>query len=235
MINARAYQHYFGGKSGNGTYQTIINNIPPHDIFMSLYLGNCGIVRHIKEAKFNLLNDIDPEVMQNWGKLQLPSWYKLTNHSALSIIERINDFIPPGIGSVFIFLDPPYRKDSRKCQADIYKFEVDEKHHTDLLSQINAIKRHKVMITHYPDPVYDAALKHWNKVDFYSMTRNGIALERMYMNYDLIDNLLHDYSYIGKDFREREAFERIRKNLSKKLKRLPDALRNAIISDITSH
>lgn len=233
MINAKAYQNYFGGKNSNGTYQTIINHIPPHDVFMSLFLGNCAITRKIKPAKYSILNDLDTDVANNWKALNLPINYELLNEPALYILQHLKNFTDcPGV--IFIYLDPPYRKDARKSKVDVYKHEMSDNDHSDLLLQIVAMCDHKhikMMVSHYPDPVYDAALVGWHTHDFLSTIRNGMALERIYYNYELTDQL-HDYSYIGDDFREREALSRQKKNFIKKLNRLPEQLRNAILQDL---
>lgn len=234
MINAKAYKNYFGGKSGAGTYQTIINHIPPHDVYFCLYLGNCGITRNMKPAAFSLLNDIDSDVIEAWQALELPPYYKLISEPALYILKHLASYTPmPDQGKAFIYLDPPYRKVSRKSQADVYRFEMTDSDHSDLLSQIVAMGDQQIMISHYPDPMYDEMLKGWVHHDFYSTIRNGVALERIYMNYQLTDKL-HDYSYIGKDFREREALARIKKNFVKKLNRLTPQLRNAILQALKS-
>jgi len=88
------------------------------------------------------------------------------------------------------------------------------------------------MFSHYPNELYDEELAGWQTFDFWSTTRKGQALERIYFNYELTDQL-HDYSYIGNDFREREALSRIKKNFIRKLKRLDPQLRNSILQDLT--
>lgn len=230
MLDVKAYDNYFGGKSGSGTYQTIINNIPPHDIFYSLFLGNCGIARHIRPAAFNHLNDLDNDVFTAWYKLALPENYLLTNLPAMEVLKDIKNQLPK---RRFIFLDPPYPKASRKAQIDVYRHEMSDKQHSDLLSQINAMRDQQIMIMSYPNELYDQALKGWHTKDFFSTTRNGVVLERMYMNYEPSDQL-HDYQYIGEDFREREALARQKKNFIKKLKRLPAQLRNALLQELSS-
>lgn len=237
MLNVKAYDSYFGGKSGSGTYQTIINLIPPHKAFYSLFLGNCGIARRIKPANFSLLNDIDPIVMSAWGELELPDSYKLMNESALDILRNLfifyNDISLTG-GAFsedrFIFLDPPYLKETRLSQNDVYRFQMSINDHADLLSQVYKMND-QIMICHYPCSFYDQRLQGWNVKDYYSKTRNGLAKERLYFNYDPPTEL-HDYSYIGSSFRERERFVRIRYNTVEKLKRLPAHLLNAIIQDV---
>lgn len=58
-----------------------------------------------------------------------------------------------------------------------------------------------------------------------------MALERLYYNYDLTDQL-HDYRFLGDDFRERERNTRIINNMVKKLARLDAPLRNAVMEKI---
>lgn len=38
---------YPGGKGGAGVYQTIINNIPPHDTYIETHLGGGNILEGV--------------------------------------------------------------------------------------------------------------------------------------------------------------------------------------------
>lgn len=229
----KAFAGYDGGKGGNGTYHTIINHIPPHDEFYSLFLGNCAITQNIKPAKLNVLNDIDPDVINAWLRLDLPENYILNCAPALDCLSMLAKNCDAA-AKRFIYLDPPYRFEARKNKNPLYRYEMSENDHIALLSQIVAMNDHNIMISHYPDPVYNEILHNWNFSDFESMTRKGKVTERLYFNYTLTDRL-HDYCYIGQDFREREAMNRVKKNLLKKLNRLDPKLRNAVLSDIISH
>lgn len=229
----KAFASYNGSKSNSGAYQHIINHIPPHLVFYSLYLGNCAVTRHISPASLMVLNDVDPDVIKAWGDLVLPSNYLLSNQDALMMLKLLQmDSVTPV--DQFIFLGPPYRMASRSYKGRVYNFDVDDQHHVDLASQITAMSDRKIMLCHYPDPFYDDALSGWHTFDYRSMTRRGLVTERLYYNYDLSDGLLHDYSYIGQNFRQREAWERQRIRIVNKLNELPLVLKNAIISDITS-
>ena len=43
---------YFGGKGGPGVFQTIINEIPRHDLFVSAFAGHCSVLANPRlEAK----------------------------------------------------------------------------------------------------------------------------------------------------------------------------------------
>lgn len=72
------------------------------------------------------------------------------------------------------------------------------------------------------------ALKTWNRVDFLAMTRGGPAIESLWMNYDP-PSALHDYSYAGADFRERERIKRKKARWKARLEKLPPIERQAIL------
>lgn len=231
------FNGYDGGKSGNGTYHNIINHIPPHRIFMTLTAGNCGILKHIREAEWHVVNDIDPDVMRAWDAtgLALQGNYDFYN---LPVLEFLNTNLHDlkywrQREHIFIYLDPPYLFDTRKNQMDMYRYEMTEQDHIDLLAAIHLRRDIKIMISHYPCALYNAALADWNYFDFQSITRKGLATERIYYNYDL-DGRLHDYRYIGMNFRQREKYKRIKTNLVAKLERMEPVERNSVLYEIMS-
>jgi DNA adenine methylase len=242
MKNPKAYQNYFGGKGGSGTYQTLINHIPPHDVFASLYLGNCGVTRNIRPARFALLNDIDVEVFQAWeGKITGFEKWELHNIEAEWWLGFFaNQKCPFGSypEDVFIFLDPPYLLDSRKDNRPVYRHEMTKDQHIQLLKCITSpkMKQYKIMLCCYPNELYALWLDYapnWHYVDYLSTTRNGLANERIYMNYQL-NGQLHDTRYYGENFRQREQFRRICASLVKKIQKVPEGLRPSVINDIVT-
>lgn len=66
----RPYKTYNGGKNGSGVYQAIINQIPPHEIFISGFGGNCGVMANKKTAAIaNIVTDTDAAVVNDWKKI----------------------------------------------------------------------------------------------------------------------------------------------------------------------
>ena len=51
---------YPGGKGGAGVYQTIINNIPPHDTYIETHLGGGNILERKRPAARSVGIDVDP-------------------------------------------------------------------------------------------------------------------------------------------------------------------------------
>lgn len=231
------FQNYFGGKSAEGTYQTIINHIPPHRVYMTLFAGNDGILKHIRPAEWSIINDINPDVIAAWTAtgIGVMGGYELRCMDALTFLQgEINDLQwYRQREHIFIYLDPPYLSKSLKGQQPVYKHEFDTpQEHSLLLNRIVKLTGYKIMISHYPCSQYDTALigAGWNYLDFKSKTRKGMADERIYFNYEL-DGNLHDYNYIGKNYREREKISRQKKNFFAKLDRLPPLLRNAMLQE----
>lgn len=245
MIKVEAYKSYPGGKSGSGTYQAIINRIPPIDVLVSGCVGNCGVTRHIRQPNTVIVNDLDNDVCNAWlDALQIEegrsiefidgeyngTYYEVHNADVTGLIRsRIAEKYDTA--ATLVFLDPTYLIETRKSKSAIYKHEMTVIDHELLLAAALSLKEAKVMFCAYPNGLYDEVLAGWNTYDFYSKTRNGMALERLYYNYELTDRL-HDYRFIGNDFREREANNRIKNNMMAKIKRLPFQLRNSILQEI---
>ena len=59
---------YPGGKSGAGVYQRLINEIPPHSIYVAGFAGHDAIARYKRPAARNILIDLDPEPLDWWAK-----------------------------------------------------------------------------------------------------------------------------------------------------------------------
>ena len=56
-----------GGKDGAGVAQRLINQIPPHDVFVSAFLGDCAVMRRLKPASLSIGIDLDRENIDRWA------------------------------------------------------------------------------------------------------------------------------------------------------------------------
>jgi hypothetical protein len=79
--------------------------------------------------------------------------------------------------------------------------------------------------------MYDDALHGWNTFDFQASTRNGMATERLYMNYPA-PVVLQDYRYLGKDYRERERIKKKTNTILRKIDSMNEIHRTAILSAV---
>lgn len=58
---------YPGGKAASGTYQQIINLIPPHRVYIETHLGGGAIARAKRPAAVNILIDLDAAAIAAFG------------------------------------------------------------------------------------------------------------------------------------------------------------------------
>ena len=127
----------------------------------------------------------------------------------------------------FIYLDPPYLLSTRRS-GPIYEHELTEADHLKLLRMIKKLDC-MVMISGYQSPMYARELSGWYRQSYLSQTRGGFsALEILWMNYPP-PTALHDYAFLGEDYRERERIKRKIKRWADRLKSLPPLERAAIL------
>jgi DNA adenine methylase len=234
--------NYPGAKGGNGTYQEIINKIPPHKTYIEPFCGSAAIFRRKKPAINNILNDVYSNLIESiiesfvtdelkFVNLDFDGYhyiddncrtYNFLTNDYKEIFYKLNYFDDP-----FFYLDPPYLKSTRKSKADIYEHEWSDQDHIDFLNMVVKVDA-KIMISCYDNFIYDLYLDGWNKYSFPSMTRKGIAIETIYYNYPTPE-ILHDYQYVGDTFTDRQRINRKTKREIKKLEALPPLERNKII------
>lgn len=215
-------EHYPGSKEVNGTIQTIINLIPPHEKYYELFLGKGTILLYKKRSTVTVGIDIDPGIINLW-KASPPFPLILECYNALDKIRHLEN----ASTNTFIYCDPPYPKTSRRSTTDIYNYEMTIKQHTLFLSLILKVKAN-CMISTYPNELYSSILQNWHKVEFQSMTRGGPATEVLYMNYPPPTEL-HDYNYIGKDCWDRQRIKRKIQRRINTLLKLPILEQKAIM------
>lgn len=222
--------NYPGGKNGAGTYQTIINQMPPHAVYVEAFLGSGAILRHkLPAPEANIGIDVDANALalfQSHCDGAIPK-LKLENANALEYLASWH-FEP----SVLIYLDPPYLMATRRTKRPLYRHEMHtEAEHRQLLEIAKRLDC-MVMVSGYQSDLYAALLKGWRVVTYQSQTRGGKpALEYLWMNYQE-PMALHDYRYLGQNYRERERIKRQQTRWRERLKRMPALERYAILSQL---
>ena len=234
----RPFETYPGGKGADGVYQTIINHIAPHDVFISGFLGNCAVMRHKLPAAVNIGIDADKSVIDAWneknnnGLVFTDSVFNPKNQLDLfhcSFFDYVEKYMKAwNFPECLLYLDPPYLKATRKNQNDLYDYELTDRDHERLLAIALSMKC-KVIISCYDNELYADYLSKWTKINFIGKTRHGSVTETIYLNY-VPDGKLHDYRYAGSDFTDRQRIKRKVHRHVEKLKRLSEVERNAILN-----
>lgn len=233
----KPFDTYFGGKAGSGTYQTIINQIPPHRVYIEPFVGGGAIFRHKRPADITILADTDVAVVDQWIAAGVPErgltmieqsqmGAQVTLADALILLQSHKVWFDRK--DTFLYIDPPYPLDSRKSTTR-YTCELTDDHHWQLLEILDRYRHARIAISTYPNDIYSERLAHWRRVEFESQTRGGMATEWLFMNYDEPTEL-HDYSYVGNDYRERERIAKKVRRHVKKFNALPDLERKALLS-----
>ena len=110
-------------------------------------------------------------------------------------------------GGEFLYLDPTYLWETRSSLTSGYKYELSKEQHEKLLDVILGLPIN-VMISGYWSELYQETLKDWRSKRMQAVTRAGVVrTEYIWMNYDP-PSRLHDYRWLGDDYRERERIKR---------------------------
>jgi DNA adenine methylase len=233
---------YPGGKNGSGVYQTIINRMPPHDVYIEPFLGSGAVLRYKRPARLTLGVDLDPQVIQQWqartaihddasggiaGVIAASgeARFQFQQGDGLAFLTSY-----PFTGHELVYCDPPYLHETRR-DTNIYRFEMDDGQHVALLDAIRTLPC-MVMISGYWSDLYANALEDWHRLSFQTMTRGGrLATEWLWCNYPE-PVALHDYRYLGEDFRERERIKRKKQRWVNRLRSMPILERRALLAAI---
>jgi DNA adenine methylase len=221
--------NYPGSKNGAGVYQNLINLMPKHDVYIEAFLGSGAVLRNKREAKTNIGVEIDEKVIEKFWE---DSEFEIYNFSAFGFFrtnlftERFNN------RNTLIYCDPPYLKSVRSSKQKIYNFEfMFDDEHIRLLNKLKDLDCN-VMISGYESKLYNEHLPGWRKSTFGTSNRAGKkTIETVWMNYPE-PRELHDYSYLGDNFRERERIMKKRKRLKKRLLEMDKFERLALIATV---
>ncbi|MDP2687513.1 MAG: DNA adenine methylase [Aequorivita sp.] len=249
---------YFGGKGSSGVPQQIINIIPPHETLIIPFLGHCAITRCIKPAKKTLLIEKDRIVFLYWinnftsahivdGDYKWNDFsvscgshfpnLQIYNKCGIEFLENLNPYFErfnPNESKVYrkcvVYCDPPYLLETR-TSGPRYKHEMTVEDHERFLNAVTKIDA-PVLVSHYKNDMYDSHLKGWNTISFMSQLRTGKQRrETVYFNYEKPTEL-HDYSYFGNNYRQRESYKKAATNMLAKFERMKPLERNFILNEL---
>lgn len=217
---------YPGGKAGDGTFQTIINQIPPHRTLVIPFLGNCGVMRNIRPAETTIGIESNGEVLSRF-RLDRQGLY-LFHRCGVRWLE-MNRLDPDSV----IYADPPYLQSVCSKKRIYGDHEMTEHSHERLLRAmiVQSLNGVRCLISGYDSRLYNAVLKGWRCLRYWAATRRGPRLECLWMSFPQPTEL-HDYQYLGENKRERERIKRKRKRTVRKLMKLAPLERRSILIEV---
>ncbi len=204
---------YTGNKGSFGSYQQIINEFPLHQDFISAFAGSGAVEKRKKLAPgTNLAFELSGKTIdRHWKENQYGyeihfadflAWYA-SQKKELCGTNRL------------IFSDPPYLHSTRSSGANYYEHEWDEAKHRLFLQMVcRSLDLHAIV--HPECELYDRLLKGWRKKQWQVMSHTGPRIETLYMNYQKPAEL-HQYTYLGDNYTDRQRNKRRRDTLQKRL------------------
>jgi len=230
--------NYPGSKNGAGVFQTIINQIPPHDVYIEGFAGSGAIVRMKRPAHVSVVIDVYPSCTSILRDA-LPGAVVI-NDDVITTLRSTVDASGYPEENCFVYLDPPYLKRDidgtpvRSWQGNIYEHEFDTvEQHKTLLALIKSLKC-MVMISGYWSQLYAAELKDWRTLSYNAMTRAGRpAKEFLWMNYPE-PIALHDYSFLGENRTDRQRIKRKIKRWEERLANMPTLEKRVLLQAMES-
>lgn len=241
---------YPGGKNAHGVYQTLINLMPRHKLYVEPFLGGGAIYLAKKRAAFSVLADPDLDALNNFldtklgiapiasdtdedGRYEYPRLDAETPTTGLRLDFGRDEVSPDSVAQIhvaewpdtftvvkkiwevfnsvppsdcLIFADPPYLASACSPGRPLYKFDMTfESQHVEFLTEFKKLPCMR-MVTHYECELYNDMLAGWRKVHFNNSTRGGWKIDTCYLSFPEPTEL-HDYRYLGKNFRQREKIK----------------------------
>lgn len=216
---------YAGGKAGAGVYHKIINLMPPHHTYIEPFLGGGAILRLKRPAEKNIGLDLDLQVISAFKARPAAQDLTIVHGDGIRFLEEQGRWCEK---DTLAYMDPPYLLETRRS-GPMYRYEMTTDQHNRLLWVARGL-RCLVMISGYWSEMYDQALKGWAHTSFQAMTRGGtLATEHLWCNFPIPPPRLHDYRYLGRDFRERERIKRKKLRWRKRLEGMKPLERYALL------
>lgn len=199
---------YPGGKAK--VYQHIINLLPKHEVYIEPFLGGGSVLRSKAISPKEIGVDMDAAVLND--SVLVERGVSLINGDGISFLESY-EFD----GTEVVYCDPPYLPDSRK-KTNIYKYEATHDDHVRLLQLITKLDTN-IIISGYKSELYFDYLNGWNVYEYTAKAHDGIRKEYLWYNYPT-PKALHDYRYMGGNYRERQTVKRRIERLQRRISEL---------------
>ncbi|OVZ83556.1 DNA methylase [Yersinia kristensenii] len=213
-----------GSKAASGAYQAIIALMPPHDTYIELFLGTGAVMMRKPPAIRSIGVDINPLVISN-AKSNFPG-AELHNTDAINLLENF-DFSTTG--RTLIYCDPPYLHETRTSQKR-YAYEYSDSDHRRLLTMLESLAREdiKIILSGYPNSLYNQLLPDWESREFQVMTRGGVRTEKLWFSF--LPDTAHWATFAGTNFTDRQRIKRMAERWGKRYKNLTPGEQVAVLA-----
>lgn len=199
--------------------------MPEHRVYIETHLGSGAVLLNKRPAVRSYGIEVDPAVLARWHGRKVARLHLVQDDAVRFLTDYSFE------GHELVYSDPPYLPATRR-RSRVYRYDYDEADHCRLLKVLRHLPC-SVMLSGYPNELYDKLLAGWRQVEFITPTQRGRRTEKVWMNF-APPRLLHDHSHLGDNFREREQIRRRRQRLLGRIQRLDAAERNALLAEIVA-
>lgn len=176
-------------------------------------------MRHKRPAIEQIGIDLDLTVTSMWSQ-RYPSVCQVIHGDAVDQLAQL------GVDEdTVVYADPPYHPDTRR-RSRVYRCDYSEKDHVRLLECLIKLPC-KVLLSGYPNPLYERYLRDWSVHRFQAKTHVDVREEWVWFNYPK-PKVLHDDRYLGNNFREREVIRRRQDRIKNRISQLSTQERVAL-------
>jgi hypothetical protein len=223
-------------------YQTVINQIPPHRVYIEPFAGMGGVFRKKQAADTSIMIDLSNEVVEFWenrGFERMRVWdTRAADQGRYVYRGNALTFLAGNLPArwnneqTVLYVDPPYPLATRRS-SHRYDHELTDAEH-DVLLNILLRLQCRILLSTYPNDLYryKLTMAGWRLIEFQARTRGGtMATEWLWMNFPE-PTTLHDYRYAGGDYRQRERIRKRVKRFMRKFGQMDPLERNAILEAI---
>jgi len=222
-------KNYPGSKGGSGVWQRIISEMPPHRVYIEPFLGSGVVLRNKLPAPITIAGDASSQAIQDL-KAQLPyAGVTAFCGDARALLES-RSFQ----GDELVFCDPPYLMETRSCLRPLYEHEFSTRQeHLSLLRLLKGLPC-AVMVSGYANALYARELADWRVMMIPTIKRSGAsATECLWLNFPRPAKL-HDYRFLGNNFRERERIKKKIRRWRARLARMDHLERACLLSAVNA-
>ncbi len=180
---------------------------------MEPFAGSAAVLRHKRPAERSIALDLDPgaiATLAGVGPRPVPLDPPVPPGSLLLVTDAL-DWLEsyPWDGSEFVYADPPYLPSTCTSYCK-YRHNLTAADHERLLAILSGLPC-RVMLSGYHSNLYARRLRRWWTDHYTVVVRSSeTRQEWLWMNYEKPADL-HDYRYLGDDYRQRENLVRMRR------------------------
>ena len=214
--------HYPGGKAK--TFHHVVNLIPPHKVYIEPFLGLGSVMKAKKRAQVEFGVDLDKRALKLSNLKN--AGVRLIHDDGISFLKSF-----PFEGHEVVYCDPPYHPKTRKRDR-VYKYDFDQRDHIRFLNLVTRLQA-RIIVSGYENEIYHRHLNGWHTYIYSCKAHDTLRKECLWYNFPR-PNQLHDYRYLGSNFRERQTIRRRLERIKFRLNKLTNQERSFLLEWLTA-